>query len=107
MYCEPLNAINLGQVFLWMQEKALFGMGALLTNKSPGVHFQAADMVRNAFCATMMHLPLLEQERRYAAAWVAPLEPPGAALAPTLPLSVTASRGSSLHGSGSEARRGT
>ena len=31
-----INEVNLGQVYLWLQEKSLFGEGALLHNPSPG-----------------------------------------------------------------------
>mmetsp|Transcript_28515 Transcript_28515/g.33714 ORF Transcript_28515/g.33714 Transcript_28515/m.33714 type:complete len:680 (+) Transcript_28515:24-2063(+) len=44
---EVLSEINLPQVFLWLQEKSLFGMGALLFNPTPGVKFHASDLVRN------------------------------------------------------------
>ena len=30
------NEVNLGQIYLWFQEKSLFGMGALLQSTSPG-----------------------------------------------------------------------
>ena len=39
MYCEILSPIDLPQVFLWMQEKALLGMGALLRNDNPGKQY--------------------------------------------------------------------
>ena len=43
MYCNTLhkmsvmlivivNEVNLGQIYLWLQEKSLFGMGALLVS---------------------------------------------------------------------------
>jgi hypothetical protein len=34
-------------VFLWLQEKSLFGMGAILFNPTPGVKFHACDLIRN------------------------------------------------------------
>ena len=47
MYCEILTPINLSQVFLWMQEKSLLGMGALLKNDNPGIPFSCGDLARN------------------------------------------------------------
>ena len=34
--CVIRNEVNLSQVYLWLQEKSLFSMGALLHNPSPG-----------------------------------------------------------------------
>ena len=31
-----VNEVNFGQIYMWLQEKSLFGMGALLHNPSPG-----------------------------------------------------------------------
>ena len=31
-----VNEVDLGQIYLWFQEKSLFGMGALLKSQSPG-----------------------------------------------------------------------
>ena len=42
-----MNEVNLGQIYLWYQEKSLFGMGALLHNASPGEYLTGGDMVRN------------------------------------------------------------
>ena len=42
-----LNEVNLSQVYLWLQEKSLFSMGALLYNPSPGEALSAGDMGNN------------------------------------------------------------
>jgi len=42
MYVEILNEIELGQVFQWMQEKSLFGSGAMCFNGQPGLTFNGA-----------------------------------------------------------------
>lgn len=76
MYCEPLNEVNLPQVFLWMQEKSLFGMGALLRNNNPGLPHRPADLVRNLLLSAVMAAPLPEQERVLRSAWIEPLELP-------------------------------
>ena len=47
MYVEIVNEVNMAQVFLWLQEKSLFGEASLLFNPSPGVYFTATDMARN------------------------------------------------------------
>ena len=31
-----VNEVNFGQIYMWLQEKSLFGEGALLHNASPG-----------------------------------------------------------------------
>jgi len=83
MYCEILTPINLAQVFLWMQEKSLFGMGALLFNPSPGLDFQSFDLVRNLLMAPIMNEPLAVQEDYHFRWWLQPIElalealPPG------------------------------
>jgi hypothetical protein len=76
MYIEILNKVNLPQVFLWMQEKALFGMGALLHNQQEGVDFRVADLVRNLVLSCFMHLPLVGQEKVYRELWLVPIELP-------------------------------
>ena len=63
-FCEVMNEINLSQVsltslviidhisrilfqvFLWLQEKSLFGEAALCFNPAPGLFFTSVDMVR-------------------------------------------------------------
>ena len=35
-----LNEVNLSQVYLWLQEKSLWGMGALLYNPHPGEYLR-------------------------------------------------------------------
>lgn len=48
VYMEFLNDdIELPQLFLWLQEKSIFSMGALLFNPAPGIKFAASDLVRN------------------------------------------------------------
>ena len=34
------------QVFMWLQEKSLFGEAALVFNPAPGLFFTAVDMIR-------------------------------------------------------------
>ncbi len=71
---EVLNKINLAQVFLWLQEKSLFGEGALLFNPSPGIDFTASDLIRNLILASVARKTLKEQEDYYRAKWLNPLE---------------------------------
>ena len=75
MYMESLNEMAfLPQLFLWLQEKSLFSMGALLWNPSPGVTFRAADLVRNLLISPFAALPSAQLERLYVDRWIAPLE---------------------------------
>jgi hypothetical protein len=74
MYVECIAEVNLPQLFLWLQEKALFGMGALLYNPTPGVKFNMCDMVRNLLMSSFSDLPYPEQERLYNDLWLVPLE---------------------------------
>ena len=60
-------------MFLWLQEKTLFGMGALLFNPSPGMDFSAADIVRNLILTSVMDLPIEEQEEFYQRQWLEPI----------------------------------
>lgn len=69
-----LNPIHLGQVFLWLQEKSLVSMGALLWNPSPGENFLACDLVRNMLLAPFLSLPMDEQEKIYREVWFDPIE---------------------------------
>ncbi len=71
---EVQNRVNLAQVFLWLQEKTLFGEAALLFNPSPGVDFSAADLERNLLLASVAGRSLSEQERFYREKWLEPLE---------------------------------
>lgn len=74
MYVELLNDDNLQQVFLWMQEKSVFGMGRLLSNPHPGVDFTPIDLARNLVVSSVMNEPLLEQVHFYRMCWLTPLE---------------------------------
>jgi len=74
MFCEIHNKVNLAQVFLWLQEKTLYGMGALLYNPTPGIDFRASDMVRNLLLSVFMDRPHPEQEALYRVHWLEPLE---------------------------------
>jgi len=69
-----LNQINMAQVFLWLQEKSLFGEAALVYNAAPGVFFTGADMVRNLMLAPIMNKSLENQEEFYRQHWLLPLE---------------------------------
>ena len=74
MYCEILSDVNLAQVFLWLQEKTLFGMGALLYNPTPGVNFRPSDLVRNLLLSSFMNRDLEYQEEQYRKNWLDPIE---------------------------------
>lgn len=74
MYCEILSEINLYQAFLWLQEKSLFGMGALLHNPNPGISFKSSDLVRNLLLQSLCKLNLSEQEIYYRKYWLEPIE---------------------------------
>jgi hypothetical protein len=76
MYCEIISEVNLPQVFLWLQEKTLLGMGALLYNPSRGINFEASDMARNLLLSTFSGVGEKEQERLYRKLWLEPLELP-------------------------------
>jgi len=65
--------LDLCQVFQYLQERSLLSMGALLYNPSPGITFDAVDMVRNLFLSHYTHLPMQEQEHIYRSYWL-PLE---------------------------------
>ena len=62
---EILNEINMAQVFLWLQEKSLFGQGALLHNPTPGVDFSGADLIRNLILVSVMDQSLSYQAQFY------------------------------------------
>jgi len=74
MYVELLNNDNLQQIFLWMQEKSVFGMGRLLYNPHPGVDFTPIDLARNLVVSSVMNEPLEEQVSFYRSCWLIPLE---------------------------------
>ncbi|KAK3286437.1 hypothetical protein CYMTET_6010 [Cymbomonas tetramitiformis] len=71
---ECLNDLDLAAVFLWLQEKALFGPAASLVNKQPGLHFKGCDWVRNLLLSVYMDLDLAAQEDAYYTLWLQPLE---------------------------------
>ena len=75
-FCEVMNEINLSQVifsslviidnisrilfqvFLWLQEKSLFGEAALCFNPAPGLFFTSVDMVRLVTAVINIESPL-------------------------------------------------
>lgn len=69
-----LNDINMAQVFLWLQEKTLFGANSFLYNPSPGIEFSASDLVRNLMMACVMKRDLSFQENFYQTHWLHPIE---------------------------------
>ncbi|CUG61050.1 Hypothetical protein, putative [Bodo saltans] len=74
---EIQNDPDLAQVFLWLQEKSLLGMGALLQNLAPGVEFHAADLVRNILFAPFMRKYGLGSDALascYKTLWLLPIE---------------------------------
>lgn len=73
MYLECPREAGLQQLFLWLQEKSLFSVGALLFNPSPGVKFCMSDLVRNLLLSYFASRPRAEQEAFYMVHWV-PLE---------------------------------
>lgn len=74
MYIELLTDDNIQQIFLWMQEKSVFGMGRLLYNPHPGVDFTPIDLARNLVVSSVMNEPLPNQVEFYQQCWVQPLE---------------------------------
>ena len=74
MYIELLTNDNLQQIFLWMQEKSIFGMGRLLHNPHPGVDFTPIDLARNLVVSCAMNRGLSDQMEFYLRCWVIPLE---------------------------------
>jgi len=73
-YVEIINEINMAQVFLWLQEKSLFGEASLLFNPTPGNYFTAVDMIRNLLVSPTMELSFEEQEKFYRDHWLQPIE---------------------------------
>ncbi|KAH3756491.1 hypothetical protein Pelo_11682 [Pelomyxa schiedti] len=74
MFNEVLTPnLNLCQVFLWLQERSLLSMGALLFNPAPGIRFEATDLIRNLIFSYYITRNSEEQEAIYRAHWL-PLE---------------------------------
>jgi len=73
-FVEILNDINMAQVFLYLQEKALMGEAALLFNPTPGIDFTAVDLARNLLLAPTMNESIEEQEKFFRQHWLAPIE---------------------------------
>ena len=48
------NEVNLSQVYLWLQEKSLFSMGALIHNPSPGESLRQ-HLSHNSITTYIMH----------------------------------------------------
>ena len=69
MKVEVESHINLAQWFLWLQEKSLFGFASLLANDSPGVSFQAADLVKNLLLSAFLEKPVQYQDEVYQRLW--------------------------------------
>jgi len=69
-----VNQVNFGQVYLWLQEKSLFGEAALLHNASPGEYLSGGDMVRNLMLAAVANQDLAAQELFYFQYWLKPIE---------------------------------
>ncbi|KAL3930149.1 MAG: hypothetical protein SGBAC_011886 [Bacillariaceae sp.] len=65
---------NLQAIFLWMQEKSVFGSGRLLFNPHPGIDFAPVDLARNLIVSSAMDLPLHEQVEYFERCWIQPLE---------------------------------
>ena len=74
MSVEIVNNINFAQVFVWYQEKSLFGPGALLHNPTPGMAFTAVDMARNLLLSPFMSETMERQEEFYRTHWLQPIE---------------------------------
>ena len=71
---EVKSNIHLGQWFLWLQEKSLFGFAALLCNNTPGVKFRAGDLVKNLLMSAFIEKPMPVQEKLYADKWIQPIQ---------------------------------
>ena len=72
--CEIVTEVNMAQVFLWLQEKTLFGEASLVENKTPGVFFSGADLVRNLVLSPTLAWGMAEQEEFHHTHWLLPLE---------------------------------
>ena len=42
---EMISNANIAQVFLWMQDKSVFGMGAVIGTETPSIKFGAIDLL--------------------------------------------------------------
>ena len=69
MKVEVESQLNLSQWFLWLQEKSLFGFASLLANDTPGVSFQAADLVKNLLLSAFLEKPVQYQDEVYQTLW--------------------------------------
>jgi len=69
MAVEVRSDLSLCQWFLWLQEKALFGFAALLTNNTPGIVFDAWDLAKNLLLSAYMERDLEEQEEILNQKW--------------------------------------
>jgi len=76
MKVEVKSQINLGQWFLWLQEKSLFGFAALLANNTPGVVFDAGDLVKNMLLSVFIEKPIEDQEKIFSKKWTNPIQLP-------------------------------
>merc|ERR1719450_953697 len=74
MKVEVKSTIHLGQWFLWLQEKSLFGFAALLCNNTPGVKFTAGDLAKNLLMSAFIERSMVEQETLYADNWINPIQ---------------------------------
>jgi len=73
-HVEVMNDINLAQVFMWLQEKSLFGEAALVFNPAPGLFFTAVDMIRNLLVSPILTLSMAQQEELFQELWCRPVE---------------------------------
>jgi len=73
-HVEVMNDINLAQVFMWLQEKSLFGEAALVFNPAPGLFFTAVDMIRNLLVSPILTLSMAQQEDLFQELWCRPVE---------------------------------
>jgi hypothetical protein len=74
MRMELVARGNVQQLFLWMQEKSLWGMGALLFNPTPGRDFESQDLVRNLLVSCFMQKEVRVQEQILESCWLQPIE---------------------------------
>ena len=67
---EILNDVDLAQVFLWFQEKSLFGMGALLHNPNPGACVRACVRAAVHSCSySYIHTYMHAYVHTYTLSW--------------------------------------
>ena len=76
MLVEIQTNVHVGQVFLWLQEKAMGSIAALLHNPKPGLSMHATDLARSLFLSPFMAEPLEVQERVFKDYWLDPIEIP-------------------------------